>query len=143
MTLTDIAFSIDSILFAVGMAEDFPQRFGENWKLFILFAGGVLGIITMRFAVRYFLILLDRFPGLATGAYVIVAWIGLKLLLSGLHYAEFITNFLGFPIAEIPEEIFWSFMILIAAMSPFMGRRPKPGDKANLSRNLDLFDSQA
>ena len=143
VTLTDIAFSIDSILFAVGMAEDFPRRFGENWKLFILFAGGVLGIITMRFAVRYFLILLDRFPGLATGAYVIVAWIGLKLLISGLHDAEFITNFLGFPIVEIPEWLFWSFMILIAAISPFLGRRPKPGQGADLSRNLDLFDSQA
>ncbi len=103
VTLADIAFSIDSILFAVAMAVDFPKRFGENWKLFILFAGGVLGIITMRFAVRYFLILLDRFPGLATGAYVIVAWIGLKLLLSGFHDA----NFNGFPIPEIPEEVFW------------------------------------
>ena len=143
VTLTDIAFSIDSILFAVGMAEDFPKRFGENWKLFILFAGGVLGIITMRFAVRYFLILLDRFPGLATGAYVIVAWIGLKLLIGGLHDAAFITNFFGFPIAQIPEEVFWSFMILIAAISPFLGRRPKPGEEADLSTNLDLFDSRA
>ena len=143
VTLTDIAFSIDSILFAVGMAEDFPRRFGENWKLFILFAGGVLGIITMRFAVRYFLILLDRFPGLATGAYVIVAWIGLKLLISGLHDAEFITNFLGFPIVEIPEWLFWSVMILIAAISPFLGRRSKSGEGADLSRSLDLFDSQA
>jgi YkoY family integral membrane protein len=143
VTLTDIAFSIDSILFAVGVADDFPKRFGENWKLFILFAGGVLGIITMRFAVRYFLILLDRFPGLATGAYAIVAWIGLKLLLSGLHDAEFITNFLGFPIAEIPEEVFWPVMIVMAAISPFLGRRPKPGEGADRSRNLDLFESQA
>ena len=143
VTLTDIAFSIDSILFAVGMADDFPKRFGQNWKLFILFAGGVLGIITMRFAVRYFLILLDRFPGLATGAYVIVAWIGLKLLISGFHHAEFITNFLGFPIAEIPEELFWSVMILIAFISPFVGRRPRSNEGTDLSRNLDLFDSQA
>ncbi len=47
--------------------------------------GGVLGIITMRFVVRYFLILLERFPGLEEGAYYLVAWIGLKLLLSGFH----------------------------------------------------------
>jgi YkoY family integral membrane protein len=139
VTLTDIAFSIDSILFAVGMADDFPKRFGENWKLFILFAGGVLGIITMRFAVRYFLVLLDKLPGLATGAYVIVAWIGLKLLLSGFHYADF--N--GFPVPEIPEEVFWPVMILIALISPFITRRPKSGGGPDLSRNLDLFDSQA
>ena len=139
VTLADIAFSIDSILAAVAMAVDFPQRYGENGKLFIVFAGGVLGIITMRFAVRYFLILLDRFPGLATGAYVIVAWIGLKLLLSGFHDADF----KGFPIPEIPEVVFWPVMILIAVISPFLGRRPKPGEGADLSRNLDLFDSQA
>jgi YkoY family integral membrane protein len=139
VTLADIAFSIDSILFAVAMAVDFPAKYGDNWKLFILFAGGVLGIITMRFAVRYFLVLLDQFPGLATGAYIIVAWIGLKLLLSGFHDA----NFNGFPIPEIPGKVFWPVMILIALISPFMGRRPKPGEGADLSRNLDLFDSQA
>jgi YkoY family integral membrane protein len=139
VTLTDIAFSIDSILFAVGMAKSFPKNYGENWKLFIVFTGGVLGIITMRFMVRYFLILLERFPGLAAGAYCAVAWIGSKLLFSGFHHA----NFSRFPIPDIPDEVFWPVLILIAVISPFMGRRPKPGEGADLSRNLDLFDSQA
>ena len=83
--MTDIAFSIDSILAAVAMADSFPERFGPNGKMFIVFVGGVLGIITMRFVVRYFVTLLDRFPGLAEGAYYLVAWIGLKLVVSGIH----------------------------------------------------------
>ncbi len=85
VTLADIAFSIDSILAAVAMADSFPNRFGPNWKLVIVYVGGVLGIITMRFVVSYFVILLERFPGLAEGAYFLVAWIGVKLLASGIH----------------------------------------------------------
>lgn len=110
VTFTDIAFSIDSILAAVAMADDFPARFGDNGKLFIVFVGGVLGIITMRFVVRYFVILLDRFPGLAQGAYILVAWIGLKLVISGFHSAEYIRF-------QVPEWLFWSVMLAIAIAS--------------------------
>jgi YkoY family integral membrane protein len=133
VTMADIAFSIDSILAAVAMADDFPARFGPNGKLFIVFVGGVLGIITMRFVVRYFLILLDRFPGLAEGAYWLVAWIGLKLLISGFHTAEYLSF-------HIPEWLFWSVMVLIAAVSLVI----KPGGKAGgggVSESLDLIDS--
>ncbi len=52
VTVTDIVFSIDSIVTAVAMADDFPDRFGYRGKLFIVLTGGVLGIITMRFVVR-------------------------------------------------------------------------------------------
>ena len=68
------------------MAEGFPAHFGDTGKFSIVLIGGVLGIITMRFVVRYFLILLERFPGLEEGAYYLVAWIGLKLLISGFHH---------------------------------------------------------
>src|SRR5947207_287152 len=36
VTMADIAFSIDSILAAVAMADDFPKRFGDNGKVFIV-----------------------------------------------------------------------------------------------------------
>jgi YkoY family integral membrane protein len=132
VTFADIAFSIDSILAAVAMADDFPARFGDNGKLFIVFVGGVLGIITMRFVVRYFVILLDRFPGLAQGAYVLVAWIGLKLVISGLHSAEYI----GF---HIPEWLFWSVMLAIAVLSLLIQPRSKP---PSMAEGLELLDEQ-
>jgi YkoY family integral membrane protein len=135
ITLADIAFSIDSILTAVSIAEGFPARFGTGGKLFIVFTGGVLGIITMRFVVRYFLILLERFPGLEEGAYVLVAWIGLKLLISGFHSGEFI----GF---HIPEWLFWLVMLLIAVVSLLIKPRVKKSDGDHeLSEKLDLLDS--
>ncbi len=132
ITITDIIFSIDSILAAVAMADDFPARFGYNGKLFIVFVGGVLGIITMRLVVRYFVTLLDRFPGLAQGAYFLVAWIGLKLVISGFHSADFI----GF---HINEWLFWSVMLVIAVLSFVIQPRTRPQEMAE---GMELLDEQ-
>jgi YkoY family integral membrane protein len=130
VTLTDIAFSIDSIVAAVGMADDFPARFGDRGKYFIVLTGGILGIITMRFVVRYFVLLLDRFPGLAEGAYCLVAWIGLKLTISGLFDAKF----LGF---HIPEVVFWPVMILIMILSFFIRPKGPTQETHDASEQLD------
>ncbi len=108
--VADIAFSIDSILAALAMADSL-ERLGENWKLGTVYLGGILGIITMRFVAGYFIILLDRFSGLAAGAYVLVAWIGLKLIGGGLHdYRK------DLPL-EMSEWVFWGGMLLIVAAS--------------------------
>jgi YkoY family integral membrane protein len=132
ITITDIVFSVDSILAAVGMAEDFPARFGYHGKLFIVFVGGVLGIITMRFVVRYFVILLDHFPGLAQGAYILVAWIGLKLVISGFYSAEYIEF-------HINEWLFWSVMLAIAVLSLIIQPRSRSKEMAE---SLDLLDEE-
>jgi YkoY family integral membrane protein len=132
VTIADIAFSIDSIFAAVAMADDFPERFGDTGKLLIVITGGVLGIITMRFVVRYFVAMLDRFPGLAEGAYVLVAWIGLKLTISGLLAEKY----------HIPEWLFWSVMILIMFLSfvikPKVTTQPGQGPSAD----LDLLETE-
>jgi YkoY family integral membrane protein len=112
--LADIAFSIDSIVAAVAMA---PDRYGDNWKLAIVFIGGILGIMMMRFVAGLFIILLERFNGLAVGAYVLVGWIGLKLVLSGFHFAGHI------PI-EMNEWLFWGGMIMIVLASMLYKPRP-------------------
>jgi YkoY family integral membrane protein len=130
VTFADIAFSIDSIVAAVGMADELPRRFGYNGKLFIVFTGGVLGIITMRFVVRYFVILLERFPGLTSGAYVLVAWIGLKLILSGLEDAKFTD-------LEIPDWLFWSGMGAIAILSLLIRPRSRPPEMTEGMRLLE------
>src|SRR5258706_15727571 len=111
------------------MADSMPERFGNdwglgivsiNWKLAIVYIGGILGIITMRFVAGYFIILLERFHGLAVGAYVLVAWIGVKLVMSGLHTARYL------PI-EINEWLFWGGMILVVVASMlYKPRRSTP-----------------
>ena len=131
VTMADIAFSIDSIFAAVAMADDFPVRFGDTGKLFIVLTGGVLGIITMRFVVRYFVSMLDRFPGLAEGAYVLVAWIGLKLMISGFFAEEY----------HIPEWLFWSVMLLIMILSFVIKPKASSQESQEASDNLDLLET--
>jgi YkoY family integral membrane protein len=73
--LTDLVFAIDSILMAVGMSS----------KLWVIITGGILGIIAIRLLVGQLLVVIERYPTMIDGAYVIITWIGAKLLLEYLH----------------------------------------------------------
>jgi len=73
--LTDIVFAVDSILVAVAMSP----------KTWVVITGGLLGIITMRMVIGKLLSLVRRYPALVDGAFIIIAWVGLKLLLEFLR----------------------------------------------------------
>ena len=137
--LADIAFSIDSILAAVALADEMPKHLRDlampilTLKDWVIYAGGVLGIVAMRYIAGYFLILLERFKGLASGAYYLVGWIGVRLVGAGLHHALYHdkARVLGgwpgnwkdlFPDAvarnlDMPGWLFWGGMGLIVAVS--------------------------
>ncbi len=72
--LTDVAFAVDSILAAMALAGSRQE------KLWVVIAGGVLGVVLMRFAAAIFIKLLDRFPRFEESAYLLVIVIGLKLV---------------------------------------------------------------
>jgi YkoY family integral membrane protein len=84
--LTDIVFAIDSIVAAVGMSS----------KTWVVLTGGVLGIMAMRLAIGQLLAVVERYPLLVDGAFVIVAWVGVKLVLEFLHT-------IGYVAFEIPR----------------------------------------
>lgn len=67
--LLDIAFSVDSVFAGVGVSSHLP----------VVFIGGVLGIIMMRYAAASFVHLIERFKRLETIAYWLVIAIGFKL----------------------------------------------------------------
>jgi YkoY family integral membrane protein len=73
--LTDIVFAIDSILVAVAMSS----------KTWVILTGGILGIVMMRLVIGQLLVLVDRYPTLVDGAFVIIGWVGIKLLIEYLH----------------------------------------------------------
>jgi integral membrane protein, YkoY family len=73
--LTDIVFAVDSILVAVAMS---PKR----W---VILTGGILGIVMMRLVIGKLLALVERFPVLVDGAFIIIAWVGIKLLIEYGH----------------------------------------------------------
>ena len=93
---TDIVFAIDSILVAVAMSN----------KLWVIITGGILGVMAMRLVIGQLLVLVQRYPALVDGAFVIIAWVGVKLLLEYAHGAGHI----GF---ELPK---WFSLGVIAAI---------------------------
>lgn len=82
--LTDIAFAVDSIVAAIGVVGPPPVVNGEAMsphpKLWVVIAGGIIGLVLMRFAAALFIRLLARFPRFETAAYLLVCVIGLKLV---------------------------------------------------------------
>jgi YkoY family integral membrane protein len=78
--LVNLAFSIDSILVAVAMSP----------KLWVVVTGGILGIVAMRVVAGQLIALVQRYPAIVDGAFIIIAWIGIKLGLEYLHDAHYI-----------------------------------------------------
>jgi hypothetical protein len=68
--LTDLAFAIDSIIVAVGVSQE----------LWVVVTGGFIGLLAMRFVADLCVRLLRRFPALEATAYLLVGWVGVKLL---------------------------------------------------------------
>lgn len=94
--LTNLVFSIDSILAAVAMSQ----------KTWVVLCGGILGIIAMRMVVGQVMVLVERYPAIIDGAFIIIAWVGLKLLIEYLHGEGWI------PFA-IPQ---WASLVLIVSI---------------------------
>ncbi|WP_312470034.1 TerC family protein [Neobacillus sp.] len=132
--VADIAFAVDSILAAVAMAVVLPDtplpNIGglDGGKFLVIFAGGIIGLIIMRFAANQFVKLLERRPGLEIAAFTIVGWVGVKLAVYTLsHPALSILN------EEFAHSTEWkvSFYVVlvgIAAAGWFFSK-----DKANES----------
>jgi YkoY family integral membrane protein len=81
--LTDIAFAVDSILAAIAMVGSPPPGTPPDAlhpKLWVVILGGLIGLMLMRVAARWFIFLLERFPRFEVSAYLLVIVIGLKLL---------------------------------------------------------------
>jgi YkoY family integral membrane protein len=109
--LTDIVFAIDSILVAVAMSN----------KLWVIVTGGILGIIAMRMLIGQLLVVVQRYPALVDGAFIIIAWVGVKLLLEYLHQKHFV-DFL------IPKWLSLGLIVIIFAVAFWYARRQGPVD---------------
>ncbi|MEQ1908679.1 MAG: hypothetical protein ABMA15_07640 [Vicinamibacterales bacterium] len=104
--LTDIVFAVDSILVAVAMSS----------KRWVIFAGGILGILAMRLVIGRLLAVVQRYPALVDGAFVIIAWVGLKLVIEYLHT-------IGVIHFEIPKWLSLGLIAVIFAAALVYARR--------------------
>jgi len=92
--IADLAFAVDSILAAVALAVALPATgyftIGslDGGQFIVIFAGGMIGVIIMRFAANLFVRLLEKRPGLELAAFLIVGWVGIKLTILVLGHPE-------------------------------------------------------
>lgn len=129
--LADIAFAVDSILAAVALAVTLPNtnlpKIGglDGGKFLIIFTGGLIGLIIMRFAANFFVTMLQRKPGLEIAAFLIVGWVGVKLSVYTLSHPEL--AFLPEGFAKSPEWkiTFYVVLLLIAVGGWFLSKEKK------------------
>ncbi|TXC81896.1 TerC family protein [Metabacillus litoralis] len=129
--LADIAFAVDSILAAVALAVTLPNTNLPNiggldgGKFLVIFIGGLMGLIIMRFAANYFVTLLHKRPGLEIAAFAIVGWVGVKLAVFTLSHPDLAILPVGF--AKTPEWkiTFYVVLVLIAVAGWFLSKEKK------------------
>jgi len=81
--LMDIAFSIDSILAALGLSK----------KVWVILMGGMIGILCMRLVAGVFIRLIVRFPLFTHTGYALVSLIGYRLVseVDWIHFHKLFT----------------------------------------------------
>ena len=107
--LINLAFSIDSILVAVAMSP----------KTWVVVSGGILGIVAMRLVVGRLLVLVERYPALVDGAFIIIGWVAIKLVAEYAHAAGFIE-------LEIPHWASLIVIVIVLAAAYLWGRIKGP-----------------
>ncbi|MCC3744420.1 TerC family protein [Staphylococcus capitis] len=120
----DIAFAIDSMLAALAIAVTLPKmgiHFGgmDLGQFIVMFLGGMIGVILMRFAANWFVELLNKYPGLEGAAFAIVGWVGIKLVVMVLAHPDIGVLPEEFPHGALWQSIFWAVLILLVIIGWF------------------------
>lgn len=127
--VADIAFAIDSVLAAVALAVTLPDtglpQFGglDGGKFAVIVIGTIAGLILIKFAATWFVKLLDKRPGLETVAFLIVAWVGVKLAVITLSHKNVGILPEAFPHSTVWTIVFWGVLICIAVIGWFLSGR--------------------
>tara|TARA_Y100001968_G_scaffold300908_1_gene312761 strand:- start:2560 stop:3270 length:711 start_codon:yes stop_codon:yes gene_type:complete len=92
LSVTDLAFSIDSITAAVAISDQF----------LLVITGAIIGVIALRFTSGLFIKWLEIYINLEKAGYIAVGIIGIKLIIQLIFY-QFV----------IPEYIFFLVMLFL------------------------------
>ena len=118
--LTDIVFAVDSILVAVAMSP----------KLWVIIVGGLLGIVTMRLLIGQLLSLVQRYPVLVDAAFIIIAWVGVKLLLEYGHHMAWIPF-------DMPKWLSIGIIVVIFTIAAYYAHRLGPIQESQVHRDAE------
>ena len=117
----NLMFSIDSILVAVAVSR-------VTW---VVVTGGILGLVAMRLIAAQLLKLVERYPPLVDGAFIIIAWVGIELSLEYFHA-------IGYVAFEVPKAASLGLIVAIFVAAYLYARAKGP-----LERPLDALEEQA
>jgi YkoY family integral membrane protein len=120
--MVNLAFSVDSILVAVAMSP----------KAWVVMTGGILGIIALRLVVGQLLTLIQKYPAIVDGAFIIIAWVGIKLLLEFLHSIHVVPF-------EVPKSLSIGIIIVIFVIAFWYARRQGPKEVTAPDEATDLL----
>ena len=123
--LTDLVFAVDSILVAVAMSP----------KTWVVITGGVLGIITMRLVIGRLLVIVRRYPAIVDGAFIIIAWVGIKLLVEYMRVQGWIH-------VEINKWFSFGLIVVIFVISYAYARRIGPATEAVEDEATELLNKK-
>ena len=121
----DLAFAIDSILAAVALALGLPDsplnNFGgmDGGQFIVVLLAGVSGLVLIKYAATWFVKLLEKRPALETTAYLIVAWVGVKLTVITLAHKDIGILDQHFPHSTAWTLIFYGVLVGIAVIGWF------------------------
>jgi YkoY family integral membrane protein len=110
--MMNLAFSIDSILVAVAMSP----------KLWVVLAGSILGIIAMRLVVGQLMELVEKYPPMVDGAFVIIGWVALKLIIDYAHKMEWVEW-------EIPQDLSLAVIFVIFGVAFAYAQKVGPKER--------------
>jgi len=106
--LTDVAFAVDSVLAGVSFVDN------RQDKIWVVYSGAMVGILMLRFAAGAFMKLLDKFPIFDHLAYVLVGWVGVKLMALSAHSLDRVhPDWIAGHVPEMPPAVFWTVLAII------------------------------
>lgn len=128
--IMDLAFSIDNIFAAVALSK----------QMWVVCIGVFIGIAAMRFVAGWFLSLLKKYPSLEDSAFIVIALLGIKLLISSIadwSWARTTVPALN-GVREVLEKhstdlIFSGMLMLIFFLPLLIGSRKNPPGTNNLT----------
>jgi len=97
LSITDLAFSIDSITTAVAISDQY----------ILIVIGALIGVIALRFTSEIFLRLLEYFTRLEMAGYIAILIIGIKLILNTLVQESFLPDYYFYILIFI--SFIWGF----------------------------------
>ena len=116
----DMAFSIDNVFAAAALSKN----------IILIWIGVFIGILAMRFVAQAFVKLMEKFPFLEKIAFYVIAFLGLKLCLTGLAHLEMTENWaivrwLEGESADMIFSLFTAALFFIPVMTSYFFNYPK------------------